>query len=76
MALTKEEKQKIIAQNTDKVNNTGDIKVQIAILFQEIQKLKKHLKKHPNDFQFKRGLLIKNRKRNALIRYAAKKNKI
>lgn len=73
MALTKEEKQKIILQNTEKANNTGDTKVQIDILFHKIQKLKTHLKQHPCDFQFKRGLLIKNRKRNALIRYAIEK---
>ncbi|MEZ0180251.1 30S ribosomal protein S15 ['Camptotheca acuminata' phytoplasma] len=75
MALTKEEKKKIIQENTDRENNTGSSKVQIAILSSEIEKLNKHLKEHPGDFHSKRGLLIKNKRRSILNRYSSSKNK-
>ncbi|MDV3167139.1 MAG: 30S ribosomal protein S15 [Vigna little leaf phytoplasma] len=75
MPLTKEEKKKIIKQTTTNENNTGDTQVQIEILSQESKKLSLHFKRNPFDFHSKRGLLMKNRKKNALIKYANKKNK-
>jgi small subunit ribosomal protein S15 len=69
MSLSKEEKKEIIKQNSDTEYNTGSVKVQIALLKCENEKLNKHFKKHPGDFHSKRGLLKKNKKRNTLIRY-------
>ncbi|MDO8168082.1 30S ribosomal protein S15 [Candidatus Phytoplasma melaleucae] len=74
MALNKEQKQEIIEKNTNQKNNTGCTQVQIKLLSREIEELNKHFKKHPFDFQSKRGLLMKNKKRTALIKYLNKKS--
>ncbi|KXT29197.1 ribosomal protein S15 [Candidatus Phytoplasma oryzae] len=75
MALTQEQKKKIIQENSEKKNNTGCCKVQIALLSNEIEELNKHLKKNPSDFHSKRGLLTKNKKRNKLLKYCYQINK-
>ncbi|QTX02829.1 30S ribosomal protein S15 [Candidatus Phytoplasma luffae] len=69
MILTKEQKKQIIKENTDNENNTGCVKVQIALLSRGIEELNKHLKEHPKDFDSKRSLLIKNKRKNILMRY-------
>ncbi|KAB8121947.1 MAG: 30S ribosomal protein S15 [Candidatus Phytoplasma cynodontis] len=75
MVLTKEQKKKIIRENSTKENDTGCCQVQIALLTHEIEELNKHLKKHPSDFHSKRGLLTKNKKKNTLIKYLYNQNK-
>ncbi|WBL31574.1 30S ribosomal protein S15 [Candidatus Phytoplasma sacchari] len=75
MVLIKEKKKKIIHENSEKINNTGCCKVQIALLSNEIEALNKHLKEHPFDFHSKRGLLTKNKKRNRIIKYLQRKTK-
>ncbi|WCA22237.1 30S ribosomal protein S15 [Candidatus Phytoplasma oryzae] len=73
MNLVKEKKQKIISKYDPELKNTGCCSVQIDLLSYEIEKLNKHLKEHPSDFHSKRGLLTKNKKRNALNQYYLKK---
>ena len=59
MALTKEEKAKIVKEYARDKNDTGSPEVQIAILTSEINNLTEHLKVHKHDYHSNRGLLKK-----------------
>ncbi len=74
MALTKEEKAKIVKEFSKDENNTGCTEVQIAILTKEINDLTEHLKVHKHDFHSKRGLLMKVGKRRSLLDYLKDNN--
>ncbi len=69
MALSKEEKAKIIKKYGMSENDTGSTEVQIAILTEEIKQLTEHLKEHKQDVHSKRGLLKKVGKRRNLLNY-------
>jgi len=69
MALTKEQKAKIIKEFARDEKDTGSSEVQIAILTHEINALTDHLKTHKQDKHSKRGLLIKVGKRRSLLNY-------
>jgi len=69
MALTKEQKAKIIKEFARDEKDTGSSEVQIAILTHEINALTEHLKTHKQDKHSKRGLLIKVGKRRSLLNY-------
>ena len=75
MALTKEEKKKIIAKFAVKKGDTGSPEVQIALLTAQIKTLTKHLKLHKKDVHSKRGLLSMVSKRRRLLNYLQKKDK-
>ena len=66
MALSKEEKAKIVKEFGKNDKDTGSIEVQIAILTKEINDLTAHLKEHTHDYHSKRGLLMKVGKRRSL----------
>ncbi len=74
MALTKEEKQKIIKEFARNEKDTGGTEVQIAILTKEINNLSEHLKVHIHDYHSNRGLLRKVGQRRNLLQYLAKKD--
>ena len=69
MALTKEQKSKIIKKYARNDKDTGSAEVQIAILTEEIKALTEHLKNNKQDKHSKRGLLIKVGKRRSLLNY-------
>ena len=69
MALSKEEKAKIVKEFGKDEKDTGSMEVQIAILTKEINDLTEHLKVHIHDFHSKRGLLMKVGKRRKLLDY-------
>ena len=69
MALTKDEKAKIIRQFAKSENDVGSAEVQIAILTHEINNLTEHLKEHKHDYHSKRGMLMKVGKRRKLLEY-------
>ena len=69
MALTKEEKSKIIKKYARDEKDTGSPEVQIAVLTEEINKLTEHLKNNKQDKHSKRGLLMKVGKRRSLLNY-------
>ncbi len=69
MALTKEEKAKLIKDFGKSKNDVGSTEIQIAILTKEINELTEHLKVHIHDFHSKRGLLMKVGKRRSLLDY-------
>ena len=74
MALTKEEKQKLIKEFAKNENDTGSAEVQIAILTKEINDLTEHLKVHTHDYHSRRGLLRKVGQRRNMLQYLAKKD--
>ena len=69
MALSKDEKQKIINKFALHEGDTGSPEVQIAILTEEIQRLSEHLKVHKKDNHSRRGLLQMVGKRRRLLQY-------
>lgn len=74
MALTNEEKQKIIKKFAQVKGDTGSPEVQIALLTAKVKKLTKHLKDHKKDVHSRRGLLAMVAKRRRLINYLMKKD--
>ena len=72
MALTKENKEKLVKEYGRGKNDTGSVEVQVAILTEEIKELTEHLKLHIHDFHSKRGLLQKVGKRKSLLQYLKK----
>ena len=69
MALTKEQKTKIIKIYARDEKDTGSPEVQIAILTEEINALTEHLKNNKQDKHSHRGLLMKVGKRRSLLNY-------
>lgn len=74
MALSKEEKAKLVKKYAKKEGDTGSAEVQIAILTKEISELTEHLKEHKHDFHSRRGLLKKVGHRRSLLNYLMKKD--
>ena len=74
MALSTEEKAKIIKKFAKNDKDTGSTEVQIAILTEEINNLTNHLKEHKHDYHSNRGLLKKVGQRKSLLKYLSKKD--
>ena len=74
MALTKDEKSKIVKEFARSKNDTGSAEVQIAILTKEINDSTEHLKVHIHDYHSRRGLLKKVGQRRNMLQYLAKKD--
>jgi small subunit ribosomal protein S15 len=74
MALTKEQKQKIVEEFRVKENDTGSPEVQVAVLTNEIIELNGHLKLHEKDHHSRRGLLMKVGRRRHLMNYLKEKD--
>ena len=70
--LTKNKKEKIIADYKTGENDTGSPEVQIAILTTRINELTEHLKTHPKDHSSRRGLLKMVGTRSSLLKYIRK----
>ena len=69
MALSKEEKAKIIKEFAKSENDCGSAEVQIAILTNEINNLTEHMQEHTHDYHSKKGLLMKVGRRKKLLNY-------
>ncbi len=74
MALTNEEKAKIVKEYATSAKDTGSAEVQIAILTKEISDLTEHLKLHIHDHHSRRGLLKKVGQRKSMLAYLARKD--
>jgi small subunit ribosomal protein S15 len=57
MALSREEKDRVIGEYHRHPNDTGSPEVQVAILTRRIEQLTEHLKVHSQDASSRRGLL-------------------
>ena len=69
MTVTKERKAELVKMFGNNDKDSGNTKVQIAILTDEINELTDHLKVHIHDYHSKRGLLMKVGKRRSLLDY-------
>jgi len=69
MAISKEQKEEIIARYRLHDKDTGSPEVQIAILSEDITTLTEHLKMHRKDFHSQRGMMKKIGQRRKLLDY-------
>ncbi|RLC32520.1 30S ribosomal protein S15 [Candidatus Woesebacteria bacterium] len=69
MALSKEDKQKIVKKFAREKSDTGSPEIQVALLSVQIDKLTNHLKDHNKDVHSRRGLLSMVAKRRRLLTY-------
>ncbi len=74
MALTTDEKKRIIKKFAQSEGDTGSPEVQVALLTTKITKLTQHLKDHKKDVHSRRGLLSLVSKRRRLLAYLLKKD--
>ena len=75
MTISKERKAELTAQFGKNAQDTGNSKVQVAILTERIRELTEHMKSHQKDFHTRRGKLMLVGKRRRLLSYI-KKNDI
>ena len=68
-SLTTERKTEIITRFGDNAEDTGNTKVQIALLTARINDLTEHLRTHRKDHHSRRGLLMLVGKRRRLLDY-------
>ncbi|HEX2086885.1 MAG TPA: 30S ribosomal protein S15 [Solirubrobacteraceae bacterium] len=69
MTLTQDRKAEIVARWGATPNDTGDTRVQIALLTARINDLTEHLRTHRKDHHSRRGLLMLVGKRRRLLNY-------
>ncbi len=75
MTVSKERKAELTAEFGNTPQDTGNPKVQVAILTERIRELTEHMKSHQKDFHTRRGLLMLVGRRRRLLSYI-KKNDI
>jgi small subunit ribosomal protein S15 len=69
MTLTLERKQEIVAQFGAGPRDTGNTRVQVALLTARINDLTEHLRAHGKDHHSRRGLLMLVGQRRRLLNY-------
>ena len=74
MSLTKEAKQKLIADFAITKGDTGSPEVQVAVLTEKINALAEHMKTHPKDYHSRRWLNSMVTKRLQLLAYIKKQD--
>ena len=74
MTVSKERKAELTAQFGNTPVDTGNPKVQVAILSERISNLTEHLKTHAKDFHSRRGLLVLVGQRRGLLDYLKRKS--
>jgi small subunit ribosomal protein S15 len=72
MALTQERKQELIKEFGDDEQDTGNTRVQIALLTERINQLTEHLRSNKKDHHSRRGLLMLVGRRRRLLNYFQK----
>ena len=72
MSITKEQKENYTSKFGENEEDTGNSKVQIAILTHRINELTEHLKINPKDHHTRRGLMKMVGKRRRLLNYLDK----
>lgn len=74
MALSTEEKQKIISEYQVEEGDTGSPEVQVALLSHNINTLQSHFKEHEKDHHGRRGLIRMVNQRRKLLDYLKRKD--
>ena len=73
-SLTTERKTEIITRFGENPQDTGNTKVQIALLTARINHLTEHLREHKHDHHSRRGLLMLVGRRRRFLNYLQKKD--
>ena len=74
MAVTTEDKARILTQYQRAKGDTGSPEVQVALLTERINMLTDHFKAHVKDFHSRRGLLTMVSRRRGLLDYLKRSN--
>jgi small subunit ribosomal protein S15 len=74
MAITKDQKAKVIKKYAKGAMDTGSTEVQVALITQRINELNSHFELHKKDNHSRRGLLQLVSKRRSLLDYLRKSN--
>ncbi len=74
MALTTQQKSKVLEQVRIHDKDTGSAEAQVALFTKEIESLAKHLKKHQKDNSSRLGLLKMVAKRKRLMDFLKRDN--
>lgn len=74
MALTQQDKQKIMAEHQAHETDTGSSDLQVAMLTERINRLSQHLKANKQDHASRRGLLQIIGRRKRLLAYINKQD--
>lgn len=69
MSITKERKSELVKQFGANETDTGNTRVQVAILTERIRNLTEHLKINKKDHHTRRGLMMLVGKRKGLLDY-------
>jgi len=69
MAMTKEDKARVVLEYGAGEKNTGTTEVQVALLTERIKYLTEHFKTYPKDTNSRRGLLKLVGQRRRLLKY-------
>ncbi|HEY0346444.1 MAG TPA: 30S ribosomal protein S15 [Solirubrobacteraceae bacterium] len=72
MPLTQERKQELISRFGDNDQDTGNTRVQVALLTERINQLTEHLRSNQKDHHSRRGLLMLVGRRRRLLNYFQK----
>ena len=76
MSITKERKQQVVEEFRKSAEDTGSPEVQIAILTRRVNELTEHMRTHKRDYSSRRGLMILVSKRNRMLRYLARLDRL
>jgi small subunit ribosomal protein S15 len=76
MAIAGEQKTQIVSDFKVHEKDTGSPEVQIALLTTRINELTGHLKTHKKDHSSRRGLLKMVGKRNSLLKYLTRTDRV
>src|SRR5207244_3463272 len=74
MPLTQDRKSELVTQFGDTPQDTGNTRVQVALLTARINQLTEHLRTHRKDHHSRRGLLMLVGKRRRLLGYLQKRD--
>ena len=74
MTLTQERKAELTKQFGTDERDTGNTRVQVALLTERINELTGHLRTHKKDHHSRRGLLMLVGRRRRLLNYLQKKD--
>jgi small subunit ribosomal protein S15 len=72
MALTQERKQELVSRFGENDRDTGNTRVQVALLTERINQLTEHLRSNQKDHHSRRGLLMLVGRRRRLLNYFQK----
>jgi small subunit ribosomal protein S15 len=74
MTMTQERKAEITARFGENPQDTGNTRVQVALLTERINGLTQHLREHHQDHHSRRGLLMLVGRRRRFLDYLRKKD--